>query len=447
MCPFVLRESSELKNEFFELARRILTFVPDWNDDSIGTNMMRVFSCKKPAQEALEQYKEQIKRRLNEESKIYRVSKSRDLQRTRSTNAEYNEATAPSVKCLNKALKEPSEIVFFEGGCYECTINDNRSRYNQSQLAYLIDLPSQDTVNRYDAIPLWIAPPGNHNVLFDQDNLPSRDRLRELLWNEVMIGVTPERVIPARGGLQAKRLQYSLKHIGATTINKSQGETLPQGLAIEITEQYSPWEKGQIVVVLSRTVTARLTVIVGNKEFAISKLWEIITISTQWTKYTAKVLNIISINPNEGQENHALFDYSTVYPFRLNDGQVLPTDRTGFVYCLISKKYHDQIYIGETSCLTQRLIQHNSGSGSRSTANIRYRPWAVSAFICCMSHMTKAERMSIENRWKIMIQDMIRQGRDDVLAWINVGEHIINMYNSGCTSEKLRFVRLISVTN
>ena len=58
-----------------------------------------------------------------------------------------------------------------------------------------------------------------------------------------------------------------------------------------------------------------------------------------------------------------LFDYSSVYPFCLNEGQVLPTDRTGFVYCLISKKCHDQIYIGETSCLTQRLIQHNSGSG------------------------------------------------------------------------------------
>ena len=404
-----------------------------------------MYSLKKTAQEFLEQYKELIKRRLDQDSIPYQVAKSRDLQRTRSTNAEYNEATVQTVKCLNKALKEPPEIVLFEGGCYECTINDNRGRYNQSQLAYLIDLPSQDTVTHFDSISLWIAPPGHHNIIFENNNVPSRERLLQLTWNEVLVGVTPERVIPARGGLQAKRLQYSLKHIGATTINKSQGETLPQGLAIEITEQYSPWEKGQIVVVLSRTVTARLTVIVGNKEFAISKLWEIITIATQWTKYTEKVLNMISINPSEDQDNHASFDYSSVYPFRLNDSQVLPTDRTGFVYCLISKKYHDQIYIGQTSCLSQRLIQHNSGSGSSTTANIQFRPWAVSAFICCLSHMNRAERMSIENRWKIMIQDMIIQGRDDVLAWINVGEHIVNMYNSGSTLEKIRFVRLISL--
>ena len=56
--------------------------------------------------------------------------------------------------------------------------------------------------------------------------------------------------------------------------------------------------------------------------------------------------------------------------------------------------------------------------------------------------MTKAERMSFENCWKIMIQDMIRQDRDDVLAFINVREHIVNMYNSGSISEILRCVRL-----
>lgn len=80
---------------------------------------------KKTAQEFLEQYKELIKRRLDQDSIPYQVAKSRDLQRTRSTNAEYNEATVQTVKCLNKALKEPPEIVLFEGGCYECTINDN----------------------------------------------------------------------------------------------------------------------------------------------------------------------------------------------------------------------------------------------------------------------------------------------------------------------------------
>ena len=39
-CPYELRSSNELKQEFFDLANSILTFVPDWNDNQISPNMM-----------------------------------------------------------------------------------------------------------------------------------------------------------------------------------------------------------------------------------------------------------------------------------------------------------------------------------------------------------------------------------------------------------------------
>ena len=54
-------------------------------------------------------------------------------------------------------------------------------------------------------------------------------------WNEVHIGVSSEKYINAREGISAKGLQYSHKHIGGFTINRSQGGTLPIGIAIEIT--------------------------------------------------------------------------------------------------------------------------------------------------------------------------------------------------------------------
>ncbi len=76
-------------------------------------------------------------------------------------------------------------------------------------------------------------------------------------------------------------MQYSLKHIGAITINKAQGATLPLGIAIEMTEEYSPWEKGQIVVGVSRSMTANMTLIIGNRDFAIQKMWELITMFDQ----------------------------------------------------------------------------------------------------------------------------------------------------------------------
>ena len=89
--------------------------------------------------------------------------------------------------------------------------------------------------------------------------------LRNLGWRAVKNGCAPERIVLAPGGLQAKRLQYSLKDIGAITINKSEGETIPLGLAVEVTKEYSPWRKGQIVVLLSRTTRSKSTIIVGEK--------------------------------------------------------------------------------------------------------------------------------------------------------------------------------------
>ena len=78
-------------------------------------------------------------------------------------------------------------------------------------------------------------------------------------------------------------------------------------------------------------------------------MWELITISHQWTQYTAKVLAMISLNVDTVQE-YGNIDYTEVYPFNLNDGAMLPTDNTGFVYCLVSEKHCDQIYIGQTAC-------------------------------------------------------------------------------------------------
>ena len=111
---------------------------------------------------------------------------------------------------------------------------------SQSQLAFMFETPSQDKVDTFDSIPLWIAPAGIQSISFDRYSLPTRDELTNLGWIEVLIGCAPERIVYARGSLQAKRLKYLLKHIGAITIKKSRGETISPGIAIEITEQYSP---------------------------------------------------------------------------------------------------------------------------------------------------------------------------------------------------------------
>ena len=136
--------------------------------------MMRDFSRVRPSQEALNEYRESIKHKLQNDSVTYLIALEREKQRTISTNSKYGQATEQSIKALIQDLKEPSELVFFAGGIYECTINDSNERYNQSQLAFMLDIPPQDTADQFDSIPLWIAPPETQIIDFNQQNLPTR---------------------------------------------------------------------------------------------------------------------------------------------------------------------------------------------------------------------------------------------------------------------------------
>ena len=201
MKPFDLIRNDVIKYEFFILAGGILTFVTNWEDNRIGPNIMCDFSIVWPSQEALNKCIESIKHQLQNDLVTYRLALERDKQRTRSTNAEYGLATEQSIKALNKDLKEPSELVFFSIDIYECTINNSNGRYNQSQLAFMLDIPSQDTVDQFDYIPLWIAPAGTQIIDINQQNLPTRHQLTTSGWNEVLIGCAPERVVLGRGGL------------------------------------------------------------------------------------------------------------------------------------------------------------------------------------------------------------------------------------------------------
>lgn len=54
--------------------------------------------------------------------------------------------------------------------------------------------------------------------------------------------------------------------------------------------------------------------------------------------------------------------------------------------------------------------------------------------------MTIFERMSLEQRWKLQIQTLQSRGEHDTLKWINIGSHILEMYNSGNTIDKIRYV-------
>jgi hypothetical protein len=100
------------------------------------------------------------------------------------------------------------------------------------------------------------------------------------------------------------------------------------------------------VVMLSRTHTARNTIIAGNKEFALNRMWDLITVGTQWTQYIKQLLERMSVGGTASSTGGDVLDILEVYPYRISDIS-LPADDSGFVYFLVSVKDCGSTYVGQ----------------------------------------------------------------------------------------------------
>lgn len=85
-----------------------------------------------------------------------------------------------------------------------------------------------------------------------------------------------------------------------------------------MTEECTPWEKGQIVVMISRTTLAEHIWIVGNRRFAINKMWQIICRKSQWSDMMETILRNLSTNADGVADPNAEPDYipmNEVFPY------------------------------------------------------------------------------------------------------------------------------------
>ena len=63
-------------------------------------------------------------------------------------------------------------------------------------------------------------------------------------------------------------------------------------------------------------------------------MWEIIRKGNQCTKFIMNVLNMITINQNNNDQKNYSIDYNEVCPFQITDGDIIPTNRTGYIYMI-----------------------------------------------------------------------------------------------------------------
>ena len=249
-----------------------------------------------------------------------------------------------------------------------------------------------------------MAPPGCKEVIYV--NGASKEYYLERKFTEVSIECAPNRIHKLPNQLQSTRKQYGLQHYIAGTNHSVMGDTLPSiATTISNTDKnFNLWDKGQLLVLISRTRKAEDTIFVGDKESTLNALVSILQTRTQWTDHMERILNVVTVNiddendgiTNRGEMNHSSFPYR---PAEI----ILPADCSGFVYMLISLQTKDFFYIGKTKDMHQRLRSHQSGYGSYSSMPEYLRPYAYYAYICGFNS-DKSLMFYIERQWKISIQ-------------------------------------------
>ena len=136
MSPRILRDDNgTIKTEFERLMIDNITFVDSWTHSSIGNNVQRMYSKRRPASQAATEYAMGCLRRLVESGDEHLVSTAVDLQRPDGSRADFLPALDPDLlKTINIKSKEPKTLVFWRYATYKATVNGES--FSQSQLPW-----------------------------------------------------------------------------------------------------------------------------------------------------------------------------------------------------------------------------------------------------------------------------------------------------------------------
>ena len=416
-----IEKNPELIDEFITLCSENFTFIERWDDDRILPSTMRLYSKRVPAREASQQFVERVERQINIQDRLEKIAE--DVVKSRFSHQDWTPAPTSISTQLEQKSREPKKLIFFKGEIYEITFNEE-GKFSNTQTVLLFDLPSQDDLDNWRKIKVLKAPLGMKDVTFDSNK--TKDEYLNQQFEEILIGIAPQRTQFLANNCQAKRKQYGLKHRVTSTIHAAMGDTLSH-MATEISRtdgNFKMWDKGQMIVILSRTKSAANTIFVGDKSDTLRALKDLLTRKTQWTDYMEEVLRLVTINHTN--ENHTTTRTlrQQVFPYRICDIQ-LPQCNTGYVYMLLSIKDQNFTYIGKTKNIRTRIRQHNSGIGSISTEPLHLRPYALFAYICGFDSNNDL-MFYIERIWKQKRDQLIINGINDIKAWALCGSEVIS---------------------
>jgi predicted GIY-YIG superfamily endonuclease len=375
------------EDRFRHLVSTHCNFVDSLDHPSIPKDAVYVFGRKAPCEQAEELLLNRIRRSCTQ---VF-LSNSYDEEST--TAGNWKQATQPVTKSLSKRLKRRKQLPIFHHGRYEFTYNEP-GKFQQGQLAIILDV-DPITIQRRENISVWAGPAGcKEYPPLDQCNPTS---LLHCGWRKVSVPFATSPVHTVFSGIQARRTQYGLRLRVASTIHASMGSTL-HTLVTQVTPygttslDFHLWEASQVVVLLSRTKTAKDIYFVGEANAVVDHLLETLKKTNRYLPYIRKLIQQL------GSQQTTASDVVISHPTVFRPCDAILTKESA-VYLLVSTKNTSYMYIGETKNLRNRLHQHNTGNGAIPTQHRFLQPWAVFCYV--MGFKDRQERTRFEARWKI----------------------------------------------
>ena len=121
------------------------------------------------------------------------------------------------------------------------------------------------------------------------------------------------------------------------TIHAAMGDTLVS-MATTVSasdNHFSLWDKGQLIVILSRTKEAKQSIFVGPKQDTLDAFRRLLKVRTQWSDHVEEVLRLITM----GEESSSRIMRANNFPYRIKDIQ-LPTVIADLCICWDQSGYH-----------------------------------------------------------------------------------------------------------
>jgi predicted GIY-YIG superfamily endonuclease len=386
--------TDKIRREFVKLITTKCTFVPNWDDPQLRPDMLRMFATHNARRDAESRLMQGIRTRYGGQ-----LVEAVSVDREASIEGSWVPASSTTSSVLTRKLKTPPNLFFYPGAVYEITYNKT-NHFAQSQLAVLADVPTQEQVDSFEPVEVYVAPEGTKTI---SSGLKTEQDFLNAGFRREKMGLAPSHVQYIGLGFQAKREQYGLRPRIAATIHAGMGQDLTAIITkVDGEKKYKLFQREQVVVLLSRTHFAADIYFVGEPVETARLLWEALQIRAVYDSYLDYLMKQLTGRGGSGHYENVI-DRPLYHPFRPIDTG-LPQDESGFVYILASLNPHyigQATYIGQTHNLVKRYKKHLDGSATEQTADPAMRPWTLLAYVSGFEYCSKSARMQFESLWQI----------------------------------------------